>query len=55
MNTVMIILIVVANTVVWHVVPYNSYEECYKSLRYEMTISENSTRWCMDGDNVTRK
>ena len=46
MNTVMIILIVVANTVVWHVVPYNSYGECYKSLRYEMMISENSTQCC---------
>jgi hypothetical protein len=55
MNTVMIIFIVMGNTVVWHVVPYNSYEECYNSLKYEMTISEKSTRWCMDGKNVTRK
>lgn len=49
MNVIMVILIVTGNTVVEGLVPYNSYEACWKSLQYEMSTQEQSIRFCMDG------
>lgn len=48
MNVMMVILIVTGNTLIEGLVPYSSYDACWKSLQYELTTNKPSIRFCMD-------